>query len=454
MRAWKRSKIRGTAKMTVGACDARSSATLRDAAREHHLGAERQRQVVAAGALEHVRQRQHRQEAVVGPRHAGRAAGVDVGDDVAVRQHHALGPSRRCPRCSRSSPASSAATARDLDGSPPSRGQERSTGRRAGALRFGVVGRAARRPAAAAHRPSPVAQGRRRGARSRRSTQRRLGVADAPRDVVGVVVDVERHDDEPEAERREVDRDPARRRCARTARPGRPATSPSRRNAACQRAIAVATSADRDVAPRRRRRGDDTARARAARGAARKSRRCCRPCVPRSAPAARPRVRSRRRAFDSADSGPRADPAGGDAARTPPPAPVQAAEQRSRRRFGYTRRVTGRTAHGHDRRSRRSTHLSHKKAKDAAQKVAEDLQEALRPRLRRGTATAIDFERPGLTGAAARRARTRCALDCKLGFLLTPLKPAIEREIHKEFDKRFGKPSEHRPDRRPPGRKA
>ncbi len=37
----------------------------------------------------------------------------------------------------------------------------------------------------------------------------RLGVRDAPREVAGVVVDVERHDDEPEAERREVDRHPA-----------------------------------------------------------------------------------------------------------------------------------------------------------------------------------------------------------------------------------------------------
>ena len=29
-------------------------------------------------------------------------------------------------------------------------------------------------------------------------------------------------------------------------------------------------------------------------------------------------------------------------------------------------------------------------------------------------------------------------LDCKLGFLLTAIKPAIEQEVHKEFDKRFG----------------
>jgi len=30
-------------------------------------------------------------------------------------------------------------------------------------------------------------------------------------------------------------------------------------------------------------------------------------------------------------------------------------------------------------------------------------------------------------------------LDCKLGFLLTAIKPVIEKEVHREFDMRFGK---------------
>ena len=38
--------------------------------------------------------------------------------------------------------------------------------------------------------------------------QARLGVGDAPRDVVGIVVDVERNDDQPESKRGEIECDP------------------------------------------------------------------------------------------------------------------------------------------------------------------------------------------------------------------------------------------------------
>ena len=34
--------------------------------------------------------------------------------------------------------------------------------------------------------------------------------------------------------------------------------------------------------------------------------------------------------------------------------------------------------------------------------------------------------------------KDKITLDVKLGFLLTPLKPAIEQEIHAQLDKLFG----------------
>ena len=81
--------------------------------------------------------------------------------------------------------------------------------------------------------------------------------------------------------------------------------------------------------------------------------------------------------------------------------------------------------------------LSHKKAKEAAQKVAEDLNErfALSYKWR---GDCIHFDRPGLTGEL-RIGATEVQLQCELGFVLTALKPVLEAEIHKEFGKHFGK---------------
>jgi len=83
-------------------------------------------------------------------------------------------------------------------------------------------------------------------------------------------------------------------------------------------------------------------------------------------------------------------------------------------------------------------HLSHKKAKEAAQKVADDLN----MRFDLGytwRGDCIEFARPGLRGEL-HILKDEVRLDCKLGLLLTALKPAIEKDVHKEFDKRFGKP--------------
>ena len=57
-----------------------------DAAARH------QGQVVADAALQHVGERQEGEQAVVGVHPHRREAGPDVGQDVAVGQHHPLGP--------------------------------------------------------------------------------------------------------------------------------------------------------------------------------------------------------------------------------------------------------------------------------------------------------------------------------------------------------------------------
>ena len=80
--------------------------------------------------------------------------------------------------------------------------------------------------------------------------------------------------------------------------------------------------------------------------------------------------------------------------------------------------------------------LPHKKAKEAAQKVADDL----RARFELDYAwrgDAIEFRRPGLTGMM-HVTRDEVRLDCELGMLLSLLRPKLEAEIDREFEKRFG----------------
>jgi putative polyhydroxyalkanoate system protein len=83
-------------------------------------------------------------------------------------------------------------------------------------------------------------------------------------------------------------------------------------------------------------------------------------------------------------------------------------------------------------------HLSHKKAKEAAQKVADDLHDRFDLKYT-WDGDRIEFSRPGLTGEL-HIGRSDVRLDAKFGFMLALLKPAIEKEVHKEFDKRFGPP--------------
>lgn len=76
--------------------------------------------------------------------------------------------------------------------------------------------------------------------------------------------------------------------------------------------------------------------------------------------------------------------------------------------------------------------LSHAKAKAVAEKIAKDL----RRRFELDYAwdgDHVDFERPGVAGRM-HVAKDAIRLDVHLGFLLTPLKGAIEREIHAQLD--------------------
>ena len=80
--------------------------------------------------------------------------------------------------------------------------------------------------------------------------------------------------------------------------------------------------------------------------------------------------------------------------------------------------------------------LSHKKAKEAAGQVADDLHARFDLEYT-WKGDDIEFKRPGLTGAL-HVGKDAVRLDCELGFMLSLLKPTIEAEVHKQFDKYFG----------------
>jgi putative polyhydroxyalkanoate system protein len=76
--------------------------------------------------------------------------------------------------------------------------------------------------------------------------------------------------------------------------------------------------------------------------------------------------------------------------------------------------------------------LTHKKAKDIAEKIAKDLQRRFALDYA-WDGDHVDFERPGVSGRML-VSKDAIRLDVHLGFLLTPLKGAIEREIHHQLD--------------------
>jgi putative polyhydroxyalkanoate system protein len=80
--------------------------------------------------------------------------------------------------------------------------------------------------------------------------------------------------------------------------------------------------------------------------------------------------------------------------------------------------------------------LSHKKAREVAEKMAKDLNKRFDLEYEwRGEH--IEFERPGVTGSI-HVGKDRIKLDVQLGLLLGMLKPTIEREIDVQLDKLLG----------------
>jgi putative polyhydroxyalkanoate system protein len=80
--------------------------------------------------------------------------------------------------------------------------------------------------------------------------------------------------------------------------------------------------------------------------------------------------------------------------------------------------------------------LSHKKAKEVAEKIAKDLRKRFDLDYE-WVGEHIEFERPGVTGSM-HVGKDRIKLDVQLGLLLGMLKPTIEREIDAQLDKLLG----------------
>ena len=81
--------------------------------------------------------------------------------------------------------------------------------------------------------------------------------------------------------------------------------------------------------------------------------------------------------------------------------------------------------------------LPHDKAKEAAEKVAKDLNKRFDLNYD-WNGDNIEFRRSGLSGTL-KVGKREVRLDCELGFVLSLLKPNIEAEVHRQFDKYFGK---------------
>lgn len=82
-------------------------------------------------------------------------------------------------------------------------------------------------------------------------------------------------------------------------------------------------------------------------------------------------------------------------------------------------------------------HLSHKKAKGVAEKIAKDLNKRFDLDYA-WEGDHVEFERPGLSGRM-HVGKEEIRLDVRLGLLLSMMKPALEKEIHAQLDKLIGK---------------
>ena len=102
------------------------------------------------------------------------------------------------------------------------------------------------------------------------------------------------------------------------------------------------------------------------------------------------------------------------------------------RGLGYTRRMPAIAI-------RRSHALSHKKAREAAERIARDLERRF-DLAYAWEGDQLRFERPGVHGHI-HVGKDEVTLEARLGLLLSPMRGAIEREIHAQLDELFGKPA-------------
>ncbi|MEO8847904.1 MAG: polyhydroxyalkanoic acid system family protein [Casimicrobiaceae bacterium] len=77
--------------------------------------------------------------------------------------------------------------------------------------------------------------------------------------------------------------------------------------------------------------------------------------------------------------------------------------------------------------------LTHAKARAAASKLAKDLEQRFALKCT-WDGDDVRFERSGVDGRM-HVGNGRITLDVTLGFLLSAMKPVIEREIHSQLDK-------------------
>jgi len=79
--------------------------------------------------------------------------------------------------------------------------------------------------------------------------------------------------------------------------------------------------------------------------------------------------------------------------------------------------------------------LGLKKAREAAQKVADEMAESFDMESE-WDGNELRFARSGVTGCL-RVTKDLVVLEAKLGFLLAAFKPRIEEKLEKEFDRYF-----------------
>ena len=84
----------------------------------------------------------------------------------------------------------------------------------------------------------------------------------------------------------------------------------------------------------------------------------------------------------------------------------------------------------------RKHHLSARKAKQAAEQVATDLQNEFNLDYAWDEHGVLHFERTGLHGQLT-LGKSEATIQVRLGFLLSAFRGSLEREIHRYFDERF-----------------